>query len=48
MDPVWRATVSVENFTQPVIVLLSIVALAVLYPACKAAWIRPVEAMRYH
>jgi putative ABC transport system permease protein len=48
MDPVWRASVNVENFTQPVAVLVGIVGLAVLYPACKAAWIRPVEAMRHH
>lgn len=47
MDPVWRASVALENFTQPVFALVCIVALAVIYPACKAAWIQPVEAMRY-
>jgi putative ABC transport system permease protein len=47
MDPIWRASMSVANFTEPVVVLVSIVGLAVLYPACKAAWIRPVEAMRH-
>ena len=31
----------------PLVMLVVIVALAVTYPALKAAWIRPVEAMRH-
>lgn len=47
MDPVWRAKVSVNTFASPVLTLVIIVFFAVLYPALKAAWIRPVEAMRH-
>ena len=47
MDPVWRAVVTNYTFTMPVLILLVIVSLAVVYPAVKAAWIRPVEAMRH-
>jgi ABC-type lipoprotein release transport system permease subunit len=48
MDPIWRAVVNVEVFLLPVAVLLAIVAMAVLYPALRAALIQPVEAMRHH
>jgi ABC-type antimicrobial peptide transport system permease subunit len=47
-DPIWRAAITRGVFTGPVLTLLLIVAVAVLYPALKAAWIRPVDAMRYH
>jgi ABC-type lipoprotein release transport system permease subunit len=47
MDPIWRAEASPETFTQPIVVLLCIVAVAVIYPALKAALIEPVEAMRH-
>ena len=47
MDPVWRAFVGVDTFTNPIIVLLAIVFLAVMYPAVKAATVQPVEAMRH-
>ena len=47
-DPIWRAAVSVGIFTGPILVLVLIVAVAVLYPALKAALIRPVEAMHHH
>jgi ABC-type lipoprotein release transport system permease subunit len=47
-DPIWRAAVSVEIFTGPILVLVLIVAVAVCYPALKAALIRPVEAMHHH
>ena len=48
MDPVWRAAITPQTFTTPIGILLAIVALAVLYPAFKAAAIQPVEAMRHH
>jgi ABC-type lipoprotein release transport system permease subunit len=47
VDPVWRAVVTDRTFTMPVLVLVVIVTLAVIYPATKAAVIRPVEAMRH-
>jgi ABC-type antimicrobial peptide transport system permease subunit len=47
MDPVWRAVVTNNTFKMPVLILVVIVTLAVVYPALKAAWIRPIEAMRH-
>ncbi len=47
MDPIWRATVSPGVFAMPIVVLVSIVSMAVLYPALKAALIEPVAAMRH-
>ena len=47
VNPIMRAALDVGVFTGPIGALLSIVAVAVLYPAAKAALIRPVEAMRY-
>jgi putative ABC transport system permease protein len=48
MNPLWRGEVSAFTFTGPVFTLLVIVAIAVIYPAIKAALIRPVEAMRFN
>lgn len=45
-DPIWRSEVSPRTFGVPVLSLLVIVTLAVLYPALRAAWIRPLEALR--
>ncbi|MFH1602854.1 MAG: FtsX-like permease family protein [Pseudomonadota bacterium] len=47
-DPIWRVYVTGRTFVQPIATLLFAVALAVLYPALKAALIRPVAAIRYH
>jgi len=47
-DPIWRARVTSDVITQPVVVLLGIAGVAVLFPALKAAWIRPVDAMRHN
>jgi ABC-type lipoprotein release transport system permease subunit len=46
-DPIWRAAVHVDGFLQPILVLVVIVAAAVVYPALKAALIRPVDAMHH-
>lgn len=47
IDPIWRAALSAQAFAMPIGVLVAIVALAVAYPAAKAAVIEPVEAMRH-
>ncbi|PRQ04320.1 outer membrane-specific lipoprotein transporter subunit LolE [Enhygromyxa salina] len=45
-DPVWRSSVTLETYTGPLTSLVVIVALAVLYPALRAAFIRPLDAIR--
>ncbi len=47
MRPVWYGVYNSRSLSGPLVMLILIVFLAVLYPACKAAWIRPVEAMRH-
>ena len=47
-DPHWRAVITVDVFTSPIVMLAIVVAIAVLYPAIKASAIRPVEAMHHH
>lgn len=47
MDPIWRASISAEAFVMPLGILVAIVISAAIYPALKAALIRPVEAMRH-
>ncbi len=48
MRPVWYGIYNLESFPGPIVVLLIITFLAALYPALKAAWIRPVAAIRHH
>jgi ABC-type antimicrobial peptide transport system permease subunit len=47
MTPLWHADMSAATFAMPVAVLGVIVALAVIYPALKAAFIDPVEAIHH-
>jgi putative ABC transport system permease protein len=47
MPTIWRATYTLDLVSVPIFMLFVIVFLAVLYPASKAAWIRPVEAMQH-
>lgn len=47
MDPIWRAYVTTETVVLPIVVLFIIAAAAVIYPAIKAAVIRPVKAIYY-
>jgi ABC-type lipoprotein release transport system permease subunit len=46
-DPVWRGVVTPMTIVAPVVTLLFMVGISVLYPALKAARLRPVEAMRH-
>jgi putative ABC transport system permease protein len=47
MMQTWFAVVSPGVLVQPVLMTVVVVSLAVLYPATKAARIRPVDAMRH-
>jgi len=47
MDPIWHAYVTTEAVVLPIVVLFIIAAAAVIYPAIKAAVIRPVKAIYY-
>lgn len=46
-DPIWRTRVSVDTFVAPMVTMIAIIVLAVVYPALRAALIRPVEAMNH-
>lgn len=46
-DPLWKAAVTTEALAYPVIFLFIIAAIAVIYPAIKAALLRPVKAIYY-
>jgi ABC-type lipoprotein release transport system permease subunit len=48
IDPIWNARVTTEALALPVVFLFIIAAAAVIYPAIKAAVIRPVKAIHYH
>jgi ABC-type lipoprotein release transport system permease subunit len=45
-DPRWRSRVDASTYTGPIITLVIIVGAAVIYPALKAAFIRPLDAIR--
>ena len=47
LNPILRAGMNVQVFSGPIVALVSIVTVAVLYPAFKAALIRPVDAIHY-
>jgi ABC-type lipoprotein release transport system permease subunit len=47
VDPVWKAYLTPESVTVPIIFLFIISFLAVLYPAVKAALIQPVKAIHH-
>jgi putative ABC transport system permease protein len=45
MRQVWHGAFTPASISGPVVTLIAIVFLAILYPALRAAWIRPVSAM---
>jgi ABC-type lipoprotein release transport system permease subunit len=45
-DPVWRSKVDADTYLTPIITLIVIVSVAVTYPALRAAFIRPLDAIR--
>jgi ABC-type lipoprotein release transport system permease subunit len=47
MRPVWYGIYSPEGLVGPFVMLFFVVGFAVVYPALKAAWIRPIEAMHH-
>ena len=47
MDPIWRASVSLEIVLLPIILMMLISIISSLYPASIAARIKPVEAIHY-
>ncbi len=48
IDPIWYAHVTTEAVLIPIVFLFIIAVVAVIYPAIKAAVIRPVKAIHYH
>ena len=46
-DSTWHSQISVDTFRGPIVMLIVVVAFASLYPALKAAFIKPVEAIHY-
>lgn len=46
-DPIWRSEVDVDTYTRPILVLLVIILVAVVYPATRAAFVRPLDAIRH-
>ncbi|MEM9462918.1 MAG: FtsX-like permease family protein [Myxococcota bacterium] len=47
VDPQWISQVTLATYTGPILAMLVIVFLAVTYPALRAAFIKPITAMRY-
>lgn len=46
-DPIWQAVITQRSVFAPLVTLVLMALLAVLYPAIKAAVIRPVKAIHY-
>jgi len=46
-DPIWYSYITPESLMTPIIFLVLIAMVAVIYPASKAAWIKPIDAIYY-
>lgn len=46
LDPIWKSQITLETYTTPATALVFIIALAVVYPALRAAFIQPLDALR--
>jgi len=44
--PIWYGVFDAHTLVTPIVILVVMATLAVVYPALKAAWVRPIEAMR--
>ncbi|MEM7158044.1 MAG: FtsX-like permease family protein [Myxococcota bacterium] len=47
IDPIWISHVDAGTYLNPIIALVFIVSFAVVYPALRAAFIKPITAMRH-
>ncbi|MBU0484707.1 MAG: FtsX-like permease family protein [Proteobacteria bacterium] len=47
IDPVWYCKVTRNSIVMPIILMFGVTLIAVIYPAAKAALIRPVQAIYY-
>lgn len=47
-DSTWRSEVDASTYTTPILALTIIIFLAVLYPALRAAFVKPLEAIHHH
>jgi ABC-type lipoprotein release transport system permease subunit len=47
LDPLWYCRVTFESLLHPVLVLFIVSLIAIIYPACKAAMIRPLQAIHH-
>ena len=47
MPAIWKGSYTVESASIPIVMLFVIVFFAVVIPASRAAWIRPVDAMSH-
>lgn len=46
-DPIWRSEIDAQGYVRPIVVLVVIIFLAVIYPATRAAFVRPLDAIRH-
>lgn len=47
IEPIWYALITPKSVIEPIVFMVIITMIAVIYPAAKAALIRPVEAIRH-